>query len=161
MKEIVLTQGKVALVSDEDFDELSKYTWYAHKDGKTGTFYVRRRCASGTDRRTGMCHQILGVTSSTMVDHKDGDGLNEQRDNIRVCTKQQNLMNQCANGNKTSRFKGVTMYPTCTKHPWNAHIKVDGKWINLGYHVTEEAAALAYNKAATELFGEFARPNVI
>lgn len=157
MKTISLTQGQVALVDDEDFEELNNFTWHAHRR-KGYTFYAVRWVAGGQGSRIKMHQQILRMP---YVDHKDGDGLNNQRSNLRGCNHSQNLMNQRAQAGRSSQYKGVYHYRTNRAHPWAAYITVNKRRIYLGYHSTEKDAARAYNAKAVELFGEFARLNEV
>lgn len=90
-----------------------------------------------------------------LVDHWDGNGLNNCRKNLRVCTKQQNNMNTKKRSNRSSKYKGVHF----RAGRWLAQIQVAGKKKHLGTFEEEADAALAYNFAATELFGPFARLN--
>jgi len=158
MKEIQLTNGGTAKVDDEDFDELNQYRWFSHKDKERGTAYAWRHQYLGV-RKYGMVkmhQQILGIKG---IDHKDRDGLNNQRFNIRPCTNGQNQMNARPRHGCSSRFKGVSYHNQNDR--WRATIVLNGKQHSLGCYSTQEAAALAYNKKAVELFGSFARPNVI
>ena len=159
MKEIKLTQGKVALVDDEDFEYLNQFKWFAVKD--KCTFYAIRnaRKEDGT-RTTVKMHRIVMKTPEGMeVDHKDGDGLNCQKYNMRNCTHAQNMINKKIGVIGTSKFKGVCWYPNYKK--WRVQITMKNKKISLGYYSSEKEAALIYNGKAVELHGEFARINII
>jgi hypothetical protein len=104
-----------------------------------------------------MHRYILGVTDRNLyVDHINHDGLDNRRDNLRVCTLAENLRNQRA---KAGRFKGVSFYSKRIAKPWAAFIQENGKRKNLGYFATEIEAAQAYDKAATVNYGEFAALN--
>ena len=94
-----------------------------------------------------------------MIDHINGDLLDARKSNLRVCTSQQNAFNRKPNSNKKSKFKGVSLKKGGVKKPWYGRITVNGKKIDLGYYATEKEAALAYDKAALEYFGEFAWRN--
>jgi len=156
MKEIVLTQGKVALVDDEDFEFLNQFKWYAHK--QKYTFYAVRNETNpdSKKRKTIKMHRfLLRVTKpKTFVDHKDHNGLNNQKHNLRESTHAQNQMNRnCYEGFK---YKGVS-YIKLNK--WRARIKFNQKQIHLGYFTDEIQCAKAYDIKAKELFGEFANLN--
>jgi len=156
MKEIKLTKEKAALVDDTDHDLLNQWKWYAFWNGKT--FYAARANPEKRGTTIFMHQMILGVNGG---DHISGDGLDNQRANLRACTVSQNAMNARPRPNCASKYKGVTLKKELKTHPWQAGIVINQKRIHLGYYATPELAALAYNKKATELFGEFARPNVI
>ena len=158
MKEIPVSgpsgQGKVILVDDDVFEWASKFKWYLHGRKKN---YVYRM----DNRRPILMHQEV-MPGHRMIDHEDRNGLNNQRSNLRPCTNQQNGANMRPRGGK-SRHKGVTYSnrPNNRNRPWRSYIKVGYKQISLGYHPTEAEAALAYNVAAVEHFGEFALLNVV
>jgi len=162
MKEIELTQDKVARVDDADFEELNKHKWRAMWDGNT--WYARRhspRDINGKRHIIYMHRQIMGAQSGQEVDHRDRDGLNNRRrgpdGNLRLCTRGQNNANAKKRAGCSSQYKGVTWYKQADK--WMAYIKTYGKQIHLGYFDDEIEAALAYNEAAIEHFGEFAHLN--
>ena len=103
-------------------------------------------------------HQLLLQTR--WIDHADGDTLNNRRSNLRLCTNQQNQFNQKPRSNTASKYKGVTVLWN-KPNPYYASIHLNGTKIHLGVFAVEKEAALAYNEAATEYFGDFARINVI
>jgi hypothetical protein len=163
VKAIPLTRdGFVAFVSDEDYERVSQYTWHLfvarRKDGSARQFYAYRNLASGvkggTHRIQYMQHLVFG--EAARLDHKDQDGLNNQKVNIRRCTRAQNAANQRLRLDNKSGFKGV--YLTKGKR-WMAQIRVSGKSRFLGQFGTPEEAATAYDEAARLYFGEFAAPN--
>jgi len=159
-----LTQGKSAVVDDDAFEELSKFNWFAVKATRKcrTIWYAARNKSVGIGRRrmVQMHREILSVTSATTkVDHKNGDGLDNQRQNLRAATSGQNLQNQHKQIGCTSRFKGVTWRKDLGK--WQAYIHFQRSRHHLGYFVDEQRAAAAYDQAALRLFGEFAKPNVI
>jgi len=156
MKEIKLTKGKVALVDDADYDLLNQLNWYAFWNGKT--FYAARNSPKKRGVTIFMHQMILGVKGG---DHINGNGLDNQRANLRACTVSQNGMNAQPRLGCASKYKGVTLKKKLKKYPWQAGIVVNKKRIHLGYFETDTEAAIAYNEKAFELFGEFARPNVI
>lgn len=158
MREIILTQGKVALVDDEDYEFISQWKW--HYDGTHGGYAIRTQRQGKRSLHFKMHRVIMGVTDpQILVDHRDVDGLNNQRSNLRVCSHRQNNCNKVKSKNRSSRYKGVSFYKKYGT--WEAGICVNYKNIYLGRFETEEEAALAYNRKAVELHGEFALLNEI
>jgi hypothetical protein len=102
---------------------------------------------------------IAGVSDDQLVDHINGNGFDNRRINLRFCSNSQNLHNRTFQKNNTSGFKGVTFKKHCGR--WAARIKSNGREIHLGYFSDPKAAALAYNAAAVDLQGEFARLNEV
>jgi len=153
-KRIPLTQGRVAIVNNADYEGLSQHKWYATKGG--AVWYAKR------DERgkTVLMHQlILNPPVGTESDHINGDGLDNRRSNLRLCTHAQNQMNSRKRTNCSSQYKGVDWDKSHCK--WRARIMADGKRHHLGYFDDEIDAARAYNKAAKKGFGEFAKLNAI
>lgn len=160
MKEIELSQGKVALVDDEDFVFLSQWKWFAVNT--RGHWYACRKQKSPAGSRTrqrtlGMHQLLLKACGEKFGDHKDGNGLNNQKSNLRPATNQQNLFNQRLGKRNCSGFKGVSWCKHTRK--WRAMIGKDGKIHYLGQFADRIAAAKAYDRAAVELFGDFAKTN--
>ncbi len=149
MKEIKLTHGYVALVNDEECEFLSRFSWRAHEDKKTGTVYALATMS--------MHRLIMRPSKSETIDHKDGNGLNNQKSNLRPCSKSQNAQNMKARKTGTSIFKGVSWDAPNLK--WRTGIKVNHRQVILGWYSTEIDAARAYDAAAVYYFGEFARLN--
>jgi hypothetical protein len=156
MKEIPLTQGKVALVDDQDFENLSKHKWYALEYDHT--FYAARNVtgADGNQTRVRMHRELLGLTDPEIEgDHKDCDGLNNQRHNLRKASRADNKRNTRKRTDNTSGFKGVCWDKQNNK--WRAMIRVGGKLLNLGRYQSAEDAQSVYWEAAKKFHGEFAR----
>lgn len=159
MKLIPLSQGQYAIVDDKDFEKISRYKWSARL-GHSG-YYAEKRKEKGKEHIM-LAEYVLGITSTTkiFIDHKDGNTLNNQKLNLRICTCSQNAMNQRKQNRKTtSKYKGVHWHKRERK--WVAHIGYEKKNIWIGYFKTENEAGEAYNKAALKYFGEFARLNII
>lgn len=157
MKEIPLTQNKIALVDDADFDELNKHKWYAACI--QGEWYAARNVTmvSGKQRQL-LMHCAILPAGGKLRDHKDGNGLNNQRSNLRFCTRSQNAQNaKMPTFCKSSRFKGVSWHKQMKQ--WRSQIKVYGQAMELGFFKVESDAAKAYDAAARLYFGEFARTN--
>ena len=158
MKEIKLTQGKVALVDDEDYEEINKYKWCAHK-GKN-TFYAFRHIKTVDNQWTSvqMHREILKQSEHLLTDHKDSNGLNNRKSNLRACTDQENCRHSVKKrGICSSIFKGVTWHNQIQR--WRAYIMSDYHQVSLGCYASETEAAHAYDVAAKDLFGEFALLN--
>jgi hypothetical protein len=157
VKEILLSQGRVALVDDEDFEYLNQWKWSYFK---CGTMAYAARQTPRPDRKTILMHRvILDIMGKAMVDHADRNGLNNQRYNLRKCNKSQNSANSKKIANTASKYKGVSPSGNTYKNIWRAEIQVMGKGVNLGYYQTQEEAAHAYDTGAKKYFGEFANPN--
>ncbi len=157
MKEIPLTQGKVALVDDEDYDRLMAMgKWYAHVDKNKNTIYARRTQNGKTIRM----HRIILniIDDGALVDHENGNGLDNRRKNLRMCTKRQNNLNVTIRKNNTSGFKGVVWQKDRRK--WQVQIRIgNGVKKHIGHFVSITEAARAYNEAAIKYHGEFAKLN--
>lgn len=149
MKEIKLTKNYVAIVDDEDYEYLNQWKWYVYID-KIYRYAIRTDYK--TRKRIKMHRVILNAPSNLFVDHIDHDGLNNQRNNIRLCTNTQNQWNMRGRRNG---LKGVSVEKYC----FRAAIKYQNKTIHLGSFKTEIEAAKAYDKKAKELFGEFSLLN--
>jgi hypothetical protein len=154
--------GRVALVDDEDFPALSAYTWRAWMkrlpSGKIVGPYARRTVYMKEGRR-GAQLMHTAITGWPMVDHINHDGIDNRRENLRPATIAQNNHNQRPRMGHSSRYKGVTWNRQRSK--WQAAIKVKGENRYLGMYISEEEAALAYNAAALEAYGEYAYVNKI
>lgn len=158
MKEIQLTQGKVALVDDEDFEYLNQWKW--HVRDNRNTFYAQRNeyDENGKHLIIHMHRVILNLTDRHIFgDHIDFNGLNNQRYNLRIATRRQNNTNKKSSKNSTSSFLGVSYHKS--RNNWRATIFKDYKQIHLGSFKTEIEAAKAYDKHALEIHGEFANLN--
>jgi hypothetical protein len=153
MKIIQLTQDKETRVDDEDYAELIAWKWQA-KHIKT-KWYAARHLGGG--RHLWMHRYLLGAPEDLEVDHEDGDGLNNQRSNLRLATGAQNSKNRKINANNASGFKGVSWEESRQK--WRASLHAAGKSMFLGYFIDPVEAAQAYDAAATAQNGEFARTN--
>lgn len=151
MKLIKLTQGQFAMVDDFDYRWLKKIKWHAKKKGD------RYYAMNGASPKIHMARLILGLRydDKRMPDHIDRNSLNNQRNNLRIATSQQNVVNSPSRKNSISRFKGVTWDKSHNR--WKA--RLGSKY--LGQFRSEKDAAAAYNIAAKELHGEFAYLNVV
>lgn len=154
VRKIPLTKGYVALVDDEDFAELSQFRWHASVQ-PTAVYAKRYITVDGHPVAVPMQNAILKPPSGYVVDHRDGDALDNRKENLRVATPTQNCRNKGPARSNKAGFRGVS---PC-RSMWRATIYVDGKPLNLGNFGTPEEAARAYDVAARSIFREFARPN--
>ena len=158
MKEIRLTQGQVALVDDGDYQELSKYRWYAAWNPHTHSYRaVRTDCTGDKPKTVYMARVIMQAHPGQKVDHRRHDTLNNQRENLRLCTNAENGYNRKSNVGSSSAFKGVVWHRRDRK--WQAYIRLANHLHHLGYFADEIAAARAYDVKAVEIFGDFALTN--
>lgn len=148
MKRIALTQGKFAVVDDLDFIPLSSYKWFAEDHGHT--FYAATNIKASNGKRLLRMHRMLvRCPRGFELDHIDGNGLNNTRNNLRIATRSQNLMNR--------KRKGVIFkQDPWRKKKWTAAVYLNGKRFALGYYLTEQEARAAYEAKARELHGDFA-----
>jgi hypothetical protein len=151
MREVLLVNTDLtAKIDDEDYDLVSLLEW--RLQGNDGDEQY------AWSRRTGLFMHHVVMLDLRRHDHKDGNGLNNQKSNLRVCTSQQNSANsKKRSAPTTSRFKGVWRRPSGT---WSAHIRVFGVKHHLGTFQDEIDAAIAYDEAASRAFGEFAQLNL-
>jgi len=159
MKEIPLTQNKVALVDDADYERLNKHKWYALK--VKNTFYAVRMSSrvGGKQSLILMHREILGLkyADTQQGDHRNHNGLHNWRDNLRACKHAENQHNQRPQIGCSSEYKGVSWHKQSNK--WQARIGVDGKYKHLGLFTSEIEAAKAYDKAARKSYKQFACTN--
>jgi len=150
MREIPLTRGAVAIVDDDDYEKLSKYKWYYIGMG----YAARCLCANGKHTALYMHKCIIPAPSGYEVDHINQNKLDNRKENLRACTRTQNLGNRTPYANNTSGYKGVSW--NRNERKWIVQIGIYGKRIRVGEFADKKEAAKAYNKAAIEWFGEFA-----
>ncbi len=160
-KLIPLTQGKFAIVDAEDYDELSQYKWYAKKGNST--YYAGRgvrvyKNGKYVGVRQILMHRVMTKAPKGMlVDHRNHNGLDNRRENMRVCTREQNSHNQLPYRGTSCRYKGVTKHKR--DGVFEVNIRYNGKLNYIGRFKDADDAAKAYDKKAKELFGEFAYLN--
>ena len=160
---IELTQGKVAIVDDDDFKRFGHLNWhYSHgravrrhgpwtreKGGHKGSLWLHR--------------EIMGNPEGLLVDHINGNPLDNRKKNLRLCLQSQNMANaRKQSRNTSSKFKGVSKESgKGFKNKWAAYITKNQKRYHLGHFATEKEAAAAYNEKAIELHGDFAKLNIL
>lgn len=159
MRRVPLSRGMFAIVDDEDYELISKRKWYASQS-RNGVFYARSNIVRD-GRRTGVwMHRLIMGSPKGRIDHKNHDGLDNRRDNLRMASLSENGMNAKKTAlPRHSVWKGVSWSKRFLR--WVAYIRVNGCQKHLGYFRDEIEAAMAYNKAATQFFGEFARVNEV
>lgn len=148
MKTIELSQGFVALVDDDKFDEINKHKWYCHHG------YAIRKEGEATPQ-INMEHVVFGHV--TKLDHNDGNRLNNQLWNLRPVTHSVNIQKAKLRSTNTSGFRGVNFHKATGK--WIARITKDNIRLDLGSFSTAEEAAKVYDEAAFKLFGALAAFN--
>lgn len=163
-KNILLTQGKVAIVDNEDYESIVQHKWFAHKKTRRLSRYYAERQVRYSKKQVlvGMHRDIMGliIGDGLQIDHVNGDGLDNRRSNLRVCTQAQNSANSRGRiSRRLCKFKGLQYKNRLLTKPWLARITCNGKCHYLGYFATEEEAARVYDRKAVDLFGEFAHTN--
>jgi hypothetical protein len=168
VRRIPLTQGCVALIDADEFDRehtvefpnglvwrgrICEQSWAAKV--KPHTTYAKASLGSSLELR--LHRVVMDAKVGELIDHQDGNGLNNTRENLRRATHQGNSANSRSQRGSVSRFKGVGYHKQARK--WEAFIRHEGKKQHLGLHDDEESAARAYDEMAIRLFGEFAKPN--
>lgn len=146
------SNGKAVVLVDH-----STYEWAAHL---AWTPNVGGKMRTGMHGRLLLHRIITNAPDSLVVDHINRNHLDNRRENLRICTNSQNLMNSSKHKDSSSGFKGVCRCRSKT-HPWRAYIVVDYKQKHLGNFKTAEEAARAYNEAAQELHGIYANLNTL
>jgi hypothetical protein len=160
VKAIKISKGMEVIVDDDDYDALSKYKWFYSTTGYAArTVYLGRENGKEIKKNVKMHREILSAAPSSIVDHIDGNPLNNTRSNLRIATPAENVRNKRKNGTKKTKYKGVYLRPE--NGTWRVKIEKNGKQYNIGHFSSEREAAIAYNKAALEMFGEFAKLNEV
>lgn len=149
VKKIELTQGKHTLVDDEDYDFLNQWKWFAYKDRTT--FYARRNIRENNKIKTILMHRIItNPEKGLVVDHINGNGLDNQRKNLRNVTRRQNSQN--SQQKTSSKYPGV--YWNKRDKQWRVGINLNCKKMTLGAFRSEKKAFKVYRNAVHELTGE-------
>ncbi len=148
MKEIQLTQGQVALVDDEDFEYLTSRKWWAHKE-RNERWYAESK-EKGV--KIHMHRVITNAPSGFEVDHINHNGLDNRKENLRVCTKSENIQNSRLRKDNTSGLRGVSRNGS----GWKALLRKDNTTVFDKTYKTKNEASEAYNEAAKKYFGKHA-----
>lgn len=151
MKKIKLAQGKAILVDDEDYVFVKRFSWCLLKAPRGLCFYAR-------NRKLGLLHRFIMGYPRKSVDHVNGDGLDNRKENLRLCTYLENSRNRKV---PKGKYKGVFARSNAVGVSYFAYIRTEGRQIHLGTYGTAAEAALAYNKAASKYHGNFARLNEV
>jgi hypothetical protein len=144
-----------ALVDDEDFEELNKYNWHVTIDKRNHIYACRHDYRDGKCISTPRMHRmIMDCPPNLVVDHINGDGLDNRKENLRICTHLQNCHNRGKSKNNTTGYKGVGFRKD--RQVFIARLRYKRKLLQLGEYKTKEEAFEVYKQKATELLGEFA-----
>lgn len=162
---VPLTQGQIAIVDEEDVEFVGRWNWQAHcatktRDTEQPKYYGRRYVGKEEERQVHeLMHRAIGsrflpLTDELEIDHKNGNGLDNRRANLRVATRGQNMQNVGAHETNTSGFKGVRL----KEGRWIAQFSHEGEYHHIGSFATPEEAHAAYIEATRDTHGEFANP---
>lgn len=152
---IPLSKGRFAIVDAEDYPMLAKFNWYYHSG-----HYASTSIMENTKKSTVMMHRVilgLSQTDPIHVDHRNGNGLDNRKANLRTASRSQNLSNRGRERDNKSGYKGITQTYTRRGEPCGWQVRCKHTYI--GHFKTAEEAALAYDVAARKIYGEFARCN--
>jgi len=152
LKKIKLSNGEFTLVDDKDFNYLNQFRWYLNGTSK---YAIRYGKIDNKPRVIFMHKEVMSISKGTEVDHINRRTLDNQKNNLRLCTRLQNQGNSEKYRTNKSGYKGVSWHKKSGK--WQAYIGDERKY--LGIYKIKEEAALAYNNAARERYGEFAYLN--
>lgn len=163
MIEFPLSQGKFAIIDDDDYYRVNAMAWHAYRSShaKLDLWYAKHTIAHGDGTYSCMSmHRFIMNSPSPLVqvDHKNNNGLDNRKENLRVCSITQNQGNSRKRKNTTSKYKGASWCERLSK--WQAAIQHNRNRQYIGIYESEEDAAMAYDLKAISLFGEFAKTNL-
>ena len=162
-KELIIESPKheryVVQLDEEDWEKLSQHKW--HADPRNNTVYAKRNLPriKGAKRRSpvSMHNELMGpIPEGHVVDHRNGNGLDNRKENLRVVTRSQNMMNRGKTRQNSTGYKGVYKTGDSKRNPYSAKIQKDNEVYCLGHYKTAEEAAAVRKKKEEELFREFA-----
>jgi hypothetical protein len=163
---VPIAGGGYTIVDSEDYADAVRYKW-----SKSTTGYIRRHNKAKTRAKRGSGRQkhkkiylhrsLMNAPKGTVVDHVNRCKLDNRKSNLRICTQKDNCRNSSVrvSGKRKSKYKGVSYENGINK--WRAYINYEGKRMHLGVFTDEIVAASAYNKKATELYGQYACLNAV
>lgn len=159
MERLKLTKGAEAIIDSEDYGKVMPYKWFSHNDR-----YAATNMWFGNKRRTVKLHRFilnLSMDDGKIVDHINGNGLDNRKCNLRITDNLGNARNCKLRKDSGSKYKGVSIRNRRGTTVYEAYVRENGKRKHVGTFYNEEEAADAYNKEAKRIYGEFARPNEI
>lgn len=163
MKELTLyykDETFIVLVDDEDYDLVRQYNWFIKPCDHLHYAIRNMRKENGGYTTVPMHRLLMGMPPrNVFIDHVNGNGLDNQRSNLRECTPRENKMNSRPHYNTSSKYKNVYFRKDIKNNPWQVRIRVDGKLLSFGCYPTEEDAMLVANEAIAKYHGEFGKPN--
>ena len=149
-----------ATVDDELYNELMNYSW-SHCGHPPNRYYVVGRRNGESIQMSKKVLDIDMLPDNLVIDHINGNKLDNRKCNLRICTRLENAQNRLPNKNSISKYKGVNLRKDVKNKKWRATIQCNKKRYSLGDFLTEKEAAKAYNIKAKELFGQFAVLNKV
>lgn len=157
MKLIPLNRGMFAIVDNDDFERLNQFKWITYKQkGRENWYVIRSNKKNGlTPKQCHMSHHILTAPEGYVIDHINGNSLDNRRENLRIATYQQNSRNRTKRKATASKYKGLCR----VRNKWRVSIAYDKRRIFLGYFEEQITAAKVYDKYAVLFFGKFANLN--
>lgn len=156
-RKIYLEEEEFSIVSPSDYYQVKNFNWYLGSNGREFYAFRNIKTGPGKTRMVSMHRQIMDFPKGILVDHKNGDTLDNRRSNLRLATHTQNMHNCRKMKNTSSQYRGVSFIKD--RGLWGSQITNEGKRIFLGRFRDEIDAAKAYDCAARKYFGEFARLN--